>query len=62
VRTFRELVAASWKRPMVIGHRGVAAYLPENTLEGFERAIAIGCDATECDVHLNAEGEVVVIH
>ncbi|MEZ0325436.1 MAG: glycerophosphodiester phosphodiesterase [Fimbriimonas sp.] len=58
----RHLVLASWKTPQVVGHRGAAAHVPENTLASFEEAIAAGCDLVECDVHLSADGQVVVIH
>jgi glycerophosphoryl diester phosphodiesterase len=37
-------------------------YAPENTFASFERAIALGVDVIEIDVHLTADGEVVVIH
>jgi len=33
-----------------IGHRGAAALAPENTLDGFARAVAEGVDAIEFDV------------
>jgi glycerophosphoryl diester phosphodiesterase len=46
----------------VIGHRGAAGLMPENTLAGFEHAIALGVDAVECDVHTTRDGHVVVIH
>jgi glycerophosphoryl diester phosphodiesterase len=46
----------------VIAHRGDRAHAPENTLIAFERAIAAGADALECDVHLTADGHVVVCH
>ncbi|MDZ4864024.1 MAG: glycerophosphodiester phosphodiesterase family protein [Gemmatimonadota bacterium] len=46
----------------VIGHRGAAAYAPENTLESFRRALAIGAEAIEFDVRRSADGEAVVIH
>jgi glycerophosphoryl diester phosphodiesterase len=36
--------------PLVIGHRGAAALAPENTLAGFEAAIASGVDGVEFDV------------
>ena len=35
---------------------------PENTLASFTRALEIGVDAIELDVHLSQDGEVVVIH
>jgi glycerophosphoryl diester phosphodiesterase len=36
---------------LVIAHRGASAELPENTLPAFERAIEIGADYIELDVH-----------
>ena len=46
----------------VVAHRGAAAHAPENTLASFEAAIDAGADALEFDVHLSADGHVVVIH
>lgn len=45
-----------------VGHRGAAGHEPENTLRSFQKAIDFGVDMIECDVHLTADGEVVVIH
>lgn len=52
------------RAPLVIAHRGANAGRPEleNKLPAFERALAIGVDAVECDVHLSADNEPVVIH
>ena len=36
---------------LVIAHRGASAELPENTLPAFERAIEVGADYVEFDVH-----------
>jgi glycerophosphoryl diester phosphodiesterase len=36
---------------LVIAHRGASAELPENTLPAFERAIEVGADYVELDVH-----------
>lgn len=49
-------------RPAVIGHRGAPAGAPENTLASFARAVRDGADALECDVHLSADGHLVVMH
>jgi len=49
-------------RHPVVGHRGNAAHAPENTIESFRQAAAIGVDALEMDVHVTADGHVVVIH
>lgn len=45
-----------------IGHRGAKGYIAENTLVSFEKAIAMGADAVELDIHVCATGELVVIH
>ena len=47
---------------LIQAHRGVSAYYPENTLEAFSKAIEIGADAIELDVHLTKDGEMVVAH
>jgi glycerophosphoryl diester phosphodiesterase len=49
------------RRP-VIAHRGNRAHAPENTLEAFAQAVALGADALEFDVHLAADGVPVVHH
>jgi glycerophosphoryl diester phosphodiesterase len=46
----------------VIAHRGASAYYPENTIESFQAAIAMGADMVELDVQLSRNGEVVVFH
>jgi glycerophosphoryl diester phosphodiesterase len=46
----------------VIGHRGAAAYAPENTLASFEMAEKANADWFELDVRLSKDGEVVVMH
>ncbi len=46
----------------VVGHRGAAGLLPENTLKGFRHAILLGVDYVECDVHLTRDGHLVVMH
>ena len=46
---------------LVIGHRG-CAYEPENTIRAIKKAIDIGVDIVEVDVHLSKDNELVVIH
>lgn len=46
----------------VIGHRGNRAYAPENTIESFAQAVALGADAIEFDIRLSADGIPVVHH
>lgn len=45
-----------------IGHRGACGYEPENTLSSFSRALQLGVDMVELDVHICRTGETVVIH
>ncbi len=47
---------------VVYAHRGAAAERPENTLASFRRALELGADALETDVHLTADGAVVACH
>jgi glycerophosphoryl diester phosphodiesterase len=48
--------------PKVIGHRGAAAYAPENTLESFREAKKRGASWVEIDVKLTADGVAIVMH
>lgn len=48
--------------PAVFAHRGASAQAPENTLAAFQLALEQNADGIELDVHLSADGEVVVIH
>ncbi|MBE9472348.1 MAG: glycerophosphodiester phosphodiesterase, partial [Chloroflexi bacterium] len=47
---------------MNIAHRGASAVAPPNTLAAFEKAVELGADGIEFDVHLSADGVLVVIH
>jgi glycerophosphoryl diester phosphodiesterase len=47
---------------LVIAHRGASHELPENTPEAFERAIELGADFVEFDVHAAPDGSLVVCH
>jgi glycerophosphoryl diester phosphodiesterase len=47
---------------LVIAHRGASAERPENTLPAFERAIELGADFVELDVHADRDGRLVVTH
>lgn len=49
-------------RLFLYAHRGASAEAPENTLAAFRRAVDVGADGIELDVHLSADGVPVVIH
>ena len=46
----------------IIAHRGVSSLAPENTMPAFAKAIEIGADGIELDVHLSRDGKLMVIH
>jgi glycerophosphoryl diester phosphodiesterase len=48
--------------PIVIAHRGAAAYLPEHSLEAKAMAHAMGADFLEQDVVLTRDGQAIVLH
>ena len=50
------------KLPLIIGHRGVKGIAPENSLSGFKKAVELGIDGVELDVHLTKDEKLIVIH
>jgi glycerophosphoryl diester phosphodiesterase len=46
----------------VYAHRGASRELPENTLPAFRRALELGADALETDVHVTSDGVLVASH
>jgi glycerophosphoryl diester phosphodiesterase len=51
------------KRPYLnVAHRGASAYEPENTLRAFRRAMELGADMSELDLHLSKDGALIVMH
>jgi glycerophosphoryl diester phosphodiesterase len=50
------------QKPLKIGHRGAKNHVAENTIESIAKALEIGVDGIEIDVHQCASGELVVFH
>lgn len=50
------------KLPQIIGHRGAAAYAPENTLDGIHTAADMGVDWVELDVKLTKDDVPIMFH
>ena len=46
----------------IASHRGGAFLWPENSLAAFRASAGLAIEQAECDVHLRADGQVVVIH
>lgn len=49
-------------RPLALAHRGHSIAVPENTMAAFRAAVDAGVDAIESDVHLTADGHLVMLH
>ena len=47
---------------LVIAHRGGRSLGPESTLHTFERAVEMGVDVIEIDIHSTRDGHLVIIH
>lgn len=48
--------------PWLVAHRGGGGIAPQNTLPAFDRAVSLGADCIETDVHLSRDGVVMVFH
>lgn len=48
--------------PWVIAHRGASAVAPENTMAAFRRAVEMGAECIETDLHLSRDGRLVIVH
>ena len=48
--------------PLVLGHRGIPREHPENSRDGFSRALELGADGIELDVRTSRDGHLVVQH
>jgi glycerophosphoryl diester phosphodiesterase len=45
-----------------VAHRGASNFAPENTQSSFQKALELGADFLECDVHLSKDGELIIMH
>lgn len=45
-----------------IAHRGFSGKYPENTMIAFKKAVEIGSDGIETDVHMTKDGAIVICH
>jgi len=54
--------SAGGPRPVVYAHRGASAVRPENTIEAFATAKAMGADGVELDARRTADGRLAVLH
>jgi len=48
--------------PIVVAHRGASGYFPEETLEAYALAIAMGADVIEPDIVVTKDGALIARH
>jgi glycerophosphoryl diester phosphodiesterase len=53
---------ATTRSVQVVAHRGSSGEHAEHTLAAYEKALAQGADALECDVRLTRDGVLVCVH
>lgn len=44
------------------GHRGARGVMPENTIPSMKKAVDLGANILELDVHISQDGQVIVAH
>lgn len=49
-------------RVLLAAHRGDLKKCPENTMSAFKSALAMGVDMIETDIHMTADGEIIIMH
>lgn len=52
----------TFKKPLVLAHRGFTKEAVENTLASVEAALKLGVDGIEVDLQMTADGELVIFH
>jgi len=49
-------------KPLIVGHRGVPFYAPENTTPSMQMALDLGADGWETDIYLTQDKKLMVMH
>lgn len=50
------------RTPWIVGHRGAAGEVRENTLASFRRGLEAGADMIELDIQMTRDGELLCFH
>jgi glycerophosphoryl diester phosphodiesterase len=56
------MLSAANKKVLVIAHRGASELAPENTKAAIKKALEIGVDMIEIDVHQTRDGKIILLH
>lgn len=60
--TLNFITISSQNQYKIFGHRGCRGIYPENTLNGFKKAIELNVDGIELDIVVNKNQELVISH
>jgi len=58
----RFVQAVKDKKVLFLGHQGVYGEAPANSLSGFRKAVEMGLDGIETDLHGTKDGRIVLMH
>ena len=56
------LLTLDGQPPLIVAHRGASGYLPEETLEAYQKAIDLGADVIEPDLISTKDGVLIARH
>jgi len=60
--TLKTPPAKPYPKFIKVGHRGTRGLMPENTIPSMTKAIQLGADMVEMDIHITRDGKIVVYH
>ena len=58
--SFKKIITKN--KPIILAHRGVSALAHENTIDAFDIAVELKCDAIELDIRKTKDNQLVVHH
>jgi glycerophosphoryl diester phosphodiesterase len=54
--------AKSQRKPLVFAHQGGEGLWPSNTMAAFDRAVKLGVDVLDTDMHVTKDGVPILLH
>lgn len=61
--TFKSTVPGNpYPKFIKVGHRGTRGLMPENTIIAMTKAVELGADMVEMDIHITRDGQILVYH
>jgi glycerophosphoryl diester phosphodiesterase len=60
--TLKNVPGKPYPKFIKVGHRGTRGLMPENTIPSMTKAVQLGADMVEMDIHITRDGKIVVYH